>query len=373
MASKKPKGLGRGLDALFGTDAGENMDQMLGLSPGAAPSAGAPPTGGPTLLPLEALCSGRYQPRTQFDEGSLYELAESIRNQGVMQPILVRRLSDLAAQVAPDFVAVQASGVGVNSQNALQDGAAALAPPGAPTASDTTPASDAAGAPAPTPPAYEIIAGERRWRAARLAGLHEVPVWVRQVDDQAAAAMALIENMQREDLNPLEAARGLQRLIREFGLTHDAAAQAVGRSRSAASNLLRLLNLAEPVQTLLSAGDLDMGHARALLALDKAGQINAANQVVGRKLSVRDTEALVRKLGQDFSLTPQRAQVEKPSDIRRVEEELADLLGASVQIKLGRLIKQGRSNLQTGELVIGFASLDALEGVLIRLRGGPAQ
>ena len=194
---------------------------------------------------------GVYQPRTRMDEGALYELAESIKAQGIMQPILVRRL-------------------------------------------------DRSGAPRTRE--YEIIAGERRFRAARLAGLDSVPVLVRDVPDEAAAAMSLIENIQREDLNPLEEAQGLQRLVKEFGLTHESAAQAVGRSRSAASNLLRLLNLAEPVQTMLMAGDIDMGHARALLALDRATQITAANQIAAKKMSVREAEALVKKLGAEFSL-----------------------------------------------------------------------
>ena len=167
---------------------------------------------------------------------------------------------------------------------------------------------------------YEIIAGERRFRAAKLAGLTEVPVLVRDVSDQNAAAMALIENMQREDLNPLEEAIGLQRLIKEFGLTHEQAAQAVGRSRSAASNLLRLLNLAEPVQTMLVAGDLEMGHARALLSLDRAAQITSANQISAKKMSVREAEGLVKKIGADFSLVTQKPAKEKSRDIKRLEE-----------------------------------------------------
>ena len=233
MVTKKPKGLKLGLDALLGPalqgpvlgDAGPEND-------------GAPPS----TLNLDDLVPGLYQPRTRMDEGALYELAESIKAQGIMQPILVRRLSDDESRLRRKK----------DAQGRAQD---------------------------LDQPVYEIIAGERRFRAARLAGLDSVPVLVRDVSDQAAAAMALIENMQREDLNPLEEAQGLQRLIREFGLTHEQAAQAVGRSRSAASNLLRLLNLAEPVQTMLMAGDIDMGHARALLSLDKAAQITAGNQI----------------------------------------------------------------------------------------------
>jgi len=219
MVTKKPKGLGRGLEALLGPKV-ETTD-------GAAPAA---ESGTPMMMSLDNMVAGMYQPRTRMDEGALYELAESIKAQGIMQPILVRQLSE-----------------GAHAGK------------------------------------YEIIAGERRFRASKLAGLDKVPVLVRDVPNEAAAAMALIENIQREDLNPLEEAQGLQRLIREFGLTHEAAAQAVGRSRSAASNLLRLLNLAEPVQTMLMAGDLDMGHARALLALDKATQITAANQIAAKK------------------------------------------------------------------------------------------
>ena len=223
MVTKKPKGLGMGLEALLGPKVSETV---------------AAESDRPRTLALSQLRPGKYQPRTRMDEGSLYELAESIRSQGIMQPILVRP--------------VGASG-------------------------------------------YEIIAGERRFRAARLAGLDEVPVLVKEVPDEAAAVMALIENIQRENLNPLEEAQGLQRLVTEFKLTHEQAAQAVGRSRSAATNLLRLLNLTPPVQQMLMAGDLDMGHARALLALESAPQILAANEIAARKLSVREAEKLVAR------------------------------------------------------------------------------
>ena len=256
-----------------------------------------------------------YQPRTRMDEGALYELAESIKAQGIMQPILVRQL-----------------GAGENTGK------------------------------------YEIIAGERRFRAARLAGLDSVPVLVRDVPDEAAAAMALIENMQREDLNPLEEAQGLQRLIREFGLTHEQAAQAVGRSRSAASNLLRLLNLADPVQTMLMAGDIDMGHARALLALDKAAQITAGNQISMKKMSVREAESLVKKLGAEFNLVPQKPKKEKSRDIKRVEEELADLLTAAVEVRVKKRVKRHGKVEEMGELAIHFGSLDELNGLIERLR-----
>ncbi|MCU0813662.1 MAG: ParB/RepB/Spo0J family partition protein, partial [Burkholderiaceae bacterium] len=212
------------------------------------------------------------------------------------------------------------------------------------------------------PKGYEIIAGERRFRAAQLAGLDEVPVLVRDVPDEAAAVMALIENMQREDLNPLEEAQGLQRLVGEFGLTHEQAAQAVGRSRSAATNLLRLLNLSAPVQQMLLAGDLEMGHARALLALDAAQQIMAANQVAAKKLSVREAEKLVARLQSGAAHRTPRAKTDKPRDVVRLEERLADALTAPVEIRLQRRTARG----QAGEVVIRFGSLDELDGLLER-------
>jgi ParB family chromosome partitioning protein len=269
----------------------------------------------PTTLPLSQMVPGMYQPRTRMDEGALYELAESIKAQGIMQPILVRRLTD-----------------GLNAGK------------------------------------YEIIAGERRSRAAKLAGLDIVPVLVRDVPNEAAAAMALIENIQREDLNPLEEAQGLQRLIKEFGLTHELAAQAVGRSRSAASNLLRLLNLAEPVQSMLMAGDLDMGHARALLALDRGTQITAANQISAKKMSVREAESLVKKLSAEFNLVPQKPKSEKSRDIKRVEEELSDLLTAQVEVRVKKRVKRHGRVEELGELAIQFGSLDELNGLIEKLR-----
>jgi ParB family chromosome partitioning protein len=299
MATKpRPKGLGMGLDALLGPRVSD------------APAAPTAADGEPHALRLAQLQPGRYQPRTRMDEGSLYELAESIKSQGVMQPILVRPLA--------------ASG------------------------------------------RYEIIAGERRFRAARLAGLDEVPVLVKSVPDEAAAVMALIENIQREDLNPIEEAQGLKRLVDEFALTHEQAAQAVGRSRSAASNLLRLLNLTQPVQQMLLAGDLEMGHARALLALDAAQQILTANEVSAKKLSVRDTEKLVtRTLGDNSTraTSPARAKADKPRDIVRLEEALADKLTATVEIRVLRKTRRG----EQGEVAIGFDSLDELNGLLDRL------
>ncbi len=294
MSTIKKKGLGRGLEALLGSPA-EIVE--------AAKQGGAP-----TVLKLDQMQPGKYQPRTRMDEGALQELAASIRAQGLMQPILVRKVeSDGAAQK------------------------------------------------------YEIIAGERRFRASRLAGLAEVPVLVKDVPDEAAAAMALIENIQREDLNPLEEAQGIARLIREFQFTHEQAAESLGRSRSAVSNLLRLLNLAQPVQTMLMAGDLDMGHARTLLAVDGASQITLANQIINKRLSVRETEKLVASTLKPFELKSQRQKnAQNGRDVARLEEELADTLGLPVQIKLAA---KGR-----GQLTVQFASLDEFDGLLDRLR-----
>jgi ParB family chromosome partitioning protein len=327
MATKKPKGLGRGLEALLGPTVSES---------GADPSAGNP--GLPASLLLADMVPGAYQPRTRMDEGALYELAESIKAQGIMQPILVRRVSDEQARLRRQKDA--------QGSSPAQAGAGNLARP-----------------------MYEIIAGERRFRAAKLAGLDSVPVLVRDVPDEAAAAMSLIENIQRENLNPLEEAHGLQRLVKEFGLTHEQAAQAVGRSRSAASNLLRLLNLADPVQTMLMAGDLDMGHARALLALDRAAQITAANRISAKKLSVREAERLVKKLGAEFNLVSPKPKKEKPRDLRRIEEELSDLLTAEVEVRVKKRVKrQGRIE-DLGEVAIQFGSLEELNGLIDRLRG----
>ena len=309
MVTKKPKGLGRGLEALLGPRASE--------SPSADSETALTSPGLPASLRLGDMVAGQYQPRTRMDEGALYELAESIKAQGIMQPILVRQLQG-----------------GINQGR------------------------------------YEIIAGERRFRAAKLAGLDSVPVLVRDVPDEAAAAMSLIENIQREDLNPLEEAQGLQRLVKEFGLTHEQAAQAVGRSRSAASNLLRLLNLADPVQTMLMAGDLDMGHARALLALDRATQITAANQITARKLSVRETESLVKKLSAEFSPASVKPENEKSRDLVRVEEELSDLLMAQVEVRVKKRVKRAGRMEEMGEVSIQFGSLDELNGLIDKLTRG---
>ncbi|MGB9990401.1 ParB/RepB/Spo0J family partition protein [Massilia sp. SM-13] len=296
MATKKMKGLGRGLEALLGGDGDKNETTSV---PGA-----------PNELPVNLLQAGKYQPRTHMDEVSLSELAASIKSQGIMQPILVRP-------------------VGVDKSSGSTK--------------------------------YEIIAGERRFRAAQIAGLEQVPVLVRDVDDTAAAAMALIENIQREDLNPLEEAQGIHRLITDFSFTHEQAANAVGRSRSAVSNLLRLMNLASPVQTMLMAGDIDMGHARALLAVDAATQITLANQVVAKRLSVRETEKLVAKQLEENSGKTEKAPREKSGDILRLEEELSDSLATPVVFKMGA---KGR-----GQMIIDFADLDILDGVLAKLRG----
>ncbi|MBZ2206219.1 ParB/RepB/Spo0J family partition protein [Massilia soli] len=297
MATKKLKGLGRGLDALLGGADGNGNGALADQDK-------------PSVLSVSQMQPGKYQPRTRMDEGALAELAASIKTQGIMQPVLVR-------PVGQDSITGEVK--------------------------------------------YEIIAGERRFRAAQLAGLDQVPVLVRDVDDQAAAAMALIENIQREDLNPLEEAQGIQRLISDFAFTHEQAANAVGRSRSAVSNLLRLINLAGPVQTMLMAGDIDMGHARALLAVDAASQINLANQVVAKRLSVRETEKLVTRTMEEQSSPPAEArQKEKSGDIVRLEEELSDKLATPVVFKMGTKGK--------GQMIIDFADLDILDGVLARLR-----
>ncbi len=288
--TKKKKGLGRGLEVL------------LGAVPDFSPDKGEL-----SSVPVSMLQAGKYQPRARMDEGALNELAQSIREQGVMQPILVRKVGQ-------------------------KDGA----------------------------DRYEIIAGERRYRAAQMAGLDHIPALVKDVDDQTAAAMALIENMQREDLNPLEEAQGIHRLITDFGFTHEQAANAVGRSRSAVSNLLRLLNLARPVQTMLMAGDIDMGHARALLAADGAAQITLATQVVAKRMSVRETEKLVTRELSEKSAIDRKKEKVKSADITRLEEELSDLLATRVSFKVN---SKGR-----GQMLIDFADLDVLDGVIQKLR-----
>jgi len=281
----KMKGLGRGLDALLGGD-----------EPAQARASGDQQA----ELKVDLLQPGKYQPRTQMSEVALKELADSIKAQGVIQPILVRPVGGSR---------------------------------------------------------YEIIAGERRWRAARIAGLATVPALVREVPDNAALAMALIENIQREDLNPLEEANGIQRLVAEFNITHDKAAEMVGRSRSAVTNLLRLLALAEPVRDLLQQGKLDMGHARALLALAGMQQIETARLIAEHGMSVRDTEKLVGRLLRGTSAKKLRKTSDR--DVLRLQEELAQKLGTKVQIKAGN---KGR-----GSLVIQYSSLDQLDAILARL------
>ncbi len=297
----KPKGLGRGLDALLGgyeeNEALTSTRSNLGM------------------LALHRLQAGKYQPRTHMDETSLQELADSIKTHGLMQPITVRALTHPNGEVD-----------------------------------------------------HEIIAGERRFRAAKLAGMTEMAVIIKEVGDEAALAMALIENIQREDLNALEEAQAIKRLIDEFKYSHDQAAQAIGRSRSATSNLLRLLNLAEPVQTMLLAGDIDMGHARALLAVEKPTQLMLAQRITAKQLSVREAEKLVGetlKAGDGYtparlSKTEAPPQDNKSRDLARLEEELADALGTRVQIKADAK--------RRGTLVLHFFGDEEFEGLVGRLK-----
>ncbi len=276
----KPKGLGRGLDALLAVNHSDDQLQTL---------------------PTHASEPGKYQPRTHMDAAALEALAESIRAQGVIQPLVVRP-------------------VGYER--------------------------------------YELIAGERRWRASQLAGLAEVPAVVRTVPDEAALAMALIENIQREDLNPLEEALGLKRLADEFGMTHEAVAAAVGRSRSAVSNLLRLLSLAEPVQALVNDGKLDMGHARALLTLPVLQQVSLAQDIAERGLSVRDAEQRAQQL---LHPPAPRSEARADPDVLRLAEEVSEKVGAKVSIRPGR---KG-----SGKLVVEYATLDQLDNLIAALSG----
>jgi ParB family chromosome partitioning protein len=279
----RPKGLGRGLDALLGAE------------------EEARPRGEALLtLPVGRIRPGKYQPRTKMDQQALAELAASIRSQGLMQPLLVRPVDHER---------------------------------------------------------YELIAGERRWRAAQMAGLEEVPAVVRDVPDEAALAMSLIENIQRENLNPMEEAHGIQRLLDEFKMTHEQAADAVGRSRSATTNLLRLLKLARPVQEMLMEGALEMGHARALLALDGARQIEAGHRVAAKGMSVRETEALVQK---HIRGPAARRKVKGDRDLQRLEEEVSERLGTTVSIVPSR---KG-----AGRIIVHYASLDHLDQLLKKLR-----
>jgi ParB family chromosome partitioning protein len=286
MTTMKKKGLGRGLEALLGAN-----DKTSGNA------------GGVAMLQVSQLQAGKYQPRKNMVDASLQELSESIKEQGIMQPLLVRSV---------------ASGK------------------------------------------YEIIAGERRFRAATMAGLKEVPVLIKQANDQATAAMALIENMQREDLNALEEANGLARLIEEFGYTHDKAAQAVGKSRSAVSNLLRLIQLAKPVQLMLAKGEIDMGHARALLPLEAAAQVSLAQKIVIQKLSVREAEQMATKLVLNKTQVggSKKAKIKADPDLRQLQEKLSDQLNLAVEIKQKR---------RGGEISIKFSQFDELDVFLKRL------
>ena len=303
MATKNKKGLGRGIDALLG-----GSHSMNALNEAHNAELDKNPAGQLTMLARDVLQAGKYQPRSHMDETALNELADSIKEQGLMQPIIVRSIGNER---------------------------------------------------------YEIIAGERRYRAAGIAGLTEVPVLIKEVDDKNALSLALIENIQREDLNAIEEAQGLQRLIREFDYTHETCAQAIGRSRSAVSNLLRLLNLAQPVQTMLLAGDVEMGHARALLSLDAAQQIILAQEIANKRLSVRDTEKRVQQIqtqiqkgeGEQNQHTAKNRAIS--GDIKALQEKLSDALGAQVDIKMGAKNK--------GKMTIAFANLDILDGIIHKI------
>ncbi|MCE1175871.1 MAG: ParB/RepB/Spo0J family partition protein [Burkholderiales bacterium] len=299
MASKGKKGLGRGIDALLGGSHSMNV-----LNDAHKAELEHNPAGQLTMLTRDVMQAGKYQPRSHMDETALNELADSIREQGLMQPIIVRSIGHER---------------------------------------------------------YEIIAGERRYRAAGIAGLTEVPVLIKEVDDKNALSLALIENIQREDLNAIEEAQGLQRLIQEFNYTHETCAQAIGRSRSAVSNLLRLLNLAPAVQTMLLAGDVEMGHARALLSLEAAQQIMLAQEIANKRLSVRDTEKRVTQIlkgegEQSKHIAKSRAI---SGDIKALQEKLSDALGAQVDIKMGAKNK--------GKMTIAFANLDILDGIIHKI------
>ena len=303
MATKNKKGLGRGIDALLG-----GSHSMNALNEAHNAELDKNPAGQLTMLARDLMQAGKYQPRSHMDETALNELADSIKEQGLMQPIIVRSIGNER---------------------------------------------------------YEIIAGERRYRAAGIAGLTEVPVLIKEVDDKNALSLALIENIQREDLNAIEEAQGLQRLIHEFDYTHETCAQAIGRSRSAVSNLLRLLNLAQPVQTMLLAGDVEMGHARALLSLDSAQQVMLAQEIANKRLSVREAEKRVQQIqtqiqkgeGEQNQHTAKNRAIS--GDIKALQEKLSDALGAQVDIKMGAKNK--------GKMVIAFGNLDVLDGIIHKI------
>lgn len=305
MVTKNKKGLGRGIDALLGGSQSmnaqheQNETQREQEQQRQTPN----PAGQLRLLSREVLQAGQYQPRSHMDETALNELAQSIREQGMMQPIIVRSIAQGR---------------------------------------------------------YEIIAGERRYRAAGIAGLTEVPVLIKEVDDKNALSLALIENIQREDLNAIEEAQGLQRLIQEFNYTHETCAQAIGRSRSAVSNLLRLLQLAEPVQTMLLAGDIEMGHARSLLSLEPAHQIMLAQEISNKRLSVREAEKKVQEHQRNpHKSEPRNAQKSISGDVKALQQKLSDALGAQVEIKMGAKNK--------GKMTIAFGNLDVLDGIIAKI------
>ncbi|WP_246823941.1 ParB/RepB/Spo0J family partition protein [Oligella sp. HMSC05A10] len=308
-AKKQAKGLGRGLSALLGDDIGlaqvlrgeATVDSGTKATTEVATPQSEGEASSTNTLQLKQLRAGKYQPRSKMEQEKLQELADSIAREGIMQPLLVRPLAG-------------------------------------------------------TKDAFEIIAGERRFRAAKIAGLNEVPVLIRDVSDEQAAIMALIENMQREDLNPLEEAKGIRRLIDEFNFTHEQAAESIGRSRSYTSNLLRLLNLAEPVQEQLIEGLIDMGHARALLALNSAEQILLAHQVVAKQLSVRETERLVKQFLNQDKQQKKPVSKERSRDVLRLEEALSDYLGTTVTIKVNAK--------QKGQLLIDFHDWEQLNNLL---------
>lgn len=307
----KKRGLGRGLDALLGgvelqsppTNTGSDQQSVENMQPAVTTFQIAEKIEDSLnkdykLLPVDQISRGDFQPRQHFDQESLQELADSIASQGLIQPIVVRK---------------QTSG-------------------------------------------YELIAGERRWRAAQLAGLHEIPAMIKELDNKSAAAVALIENIQREDLNPIEEAHALQRLQAEFGMTHQSVAESVGRSRATVTNLLRLLDLNDGVKELVDLKQLDMGHARALLALPYDQQLSVANEIINKGLSVRATEQLIKKLKDAKNSTQQKIEAVEDPDVKALQMRLSDTLGASVEIKQG---KKGK-----GKLVISYTSLDELDGIL---------
>jgi ParB family chromosome partitioning protein len=305
MATKRPS-LSRGLGALLGQPSAPASPATA-----AVVTALRPMDQELQKIPVDLLQRGKYQPRIDLRQETLQELADSIKAQGVVQPIIVRPIA------------------AATGDNGAQ----------------------------PTEQRYEIIAGERRWRAAQLAGLHEIPAVIRRVPDEAAIAMALIENIQRENLNPLEEARALQRLISEFEMTHATAAEAVGRSRAAVSNLLRLLDLGEEAKSLVEHRELEMGHARALLGIDnKRQQAEIAAQVAQQKLSVRDTEALVKRLASQSSGGAAESGSRPDPNIRKLEADLSEKLGAKVQVQ--------HSSSGKGKLVISYHTLDELDGIL---------